>query len=148
VVPLIPPCAPQGDPWAGRGEAQGPSRVATGTGRASATATMEGMTHDNPAAEPGPQDAGPSGPGAGRGGGGRGSAGRPGPGSGPRTGATASGAWGSDEAAARRKLLTRSRRMKVVGGVCGGLGRYFGIDPVIFRVVLGLLALTGGVGLI
>ncbi|MDI5966149.1 PspC domain-containing protein [Streptantibioticus silvisoli] len=47
-----------------------------------------------------------------------------------------------------RKLLTRSRRSKIIGGVCGGLGRYFGIDPVIFRVVLAVLALTGGVGLI
>ncbi len=47
-----------------------------------------------------------------------------------------------------RKLLTRSNRSKIIGGVCGGLGRYFGIDPVIFRVVLVVLALTGGVGLI
>ncbi len=52
------------------------------------------------------------------------------------------------EEPAPRKLLTRSRRQKVIGGVCGGLGRYFGIDPVIFRVVLAILALTGGVGLI
>ncbi len=55
---------------------------------------------------------------------------------------------GPDAGAAPRKLLTRSRRQKAIGGVCGGLGRYFGIDPVIFRVVLALLALTGGVGLI
>ncbi len=47
-----------------------------------------------------------------------------------------------------RKLLTRSPRQKIIGGVCGGLGRYFGIDPVIFRVVLAVLALTGGIGLI
>ncbi|MDF3291080.1 PspC domain-containing protein [Streptomyces silvisoli] len=47
-----------------------------------------------------------------------------------------------------RKGLARSRRQKVVGGVCGGLGQYFRMDPVIFRVVLTVLALTGGVGLI
>ncbi|MBY8883874.1 PspC domain-containing protein [Streptomyces sp. PTM05] len=47
-----------------------------------------------------------------------------------------------------RRLLTRSRRPKVLGGVCGGLGRYFGIDPVVFRVVIAVLALTGGIGLI
>ncbi|GAA1882816.1 PspC domain-containing protein [Streptantibioticus ferralitis] len=47
-----------------------------------------------------------------------------------------------------RKGLTRSRRQKVIGGVCGGLGRYFRMDPVIFRVVFTVLALTGGVGLI
>lgn len=44
--------------------------------------------------------------------------------------------------------LLRSRRHKVIAGVCGGLGRYFDIDPVIFRVVLAVLALTGGVGLL
>lgn len=42
----------------------------------------------------------------------------------------------------------RSRRHKVIGGVCGGLGRYFDLDPVIFRVCLGVLSLIGGVGLI
>jgi phage shock protein PspC (stress-responsive transcriptional regulator) len=47
-----------------------------------------------------------------------------------------------------RRGLTRSRRQKVIGGVCGGLGQYFRMDPVIFRVVLAVLALTGGVGLI
>ncbi|WP_411101300.1 PspC domain-containing protein [Streptomyces sp. cmx-4-9] len=47
-----------------------------------------------------------------------------------------------------RPLLRRSRRDKVLAGVCGGLGRYFGLDPVVFRVVLGVLAVTGGVGLI
>lgn len=36
----------------------------------------------------------------------------------------------------------------MVAGVCGGLGRHFDLDPVIFRVVLGVLAVTGGVGLI
>ncbi|MDV9191051.1 PspC domain-containing protein [Streptomyces sp. SR27] len=44
--------------------------------------------------------------------------------------------------------LRRSRGSKVVGGVCGGLGRYFDLDPVIFRVALGVLAVPGGLGLI
>ncbi|MFD8640102.1 PspC domain-containing protein [Streptomyces zaomyceticus] len=44
--------------------------------------------------------------------------------------------------------LRRSRDSKVVGGVCGGLGRYFDLDPVIFRVVVGVLAVPGGLGLI
>ncbi|MGW1377578.1 PspC domain-containing protein [Streptomyces sp. NPDC002446] len=43
--------------------------------------------------------------------------------------------------------LRRSRRHKVVGGVCGGLGRQWDLDPVIFRVVLAVLA-VGGLGLI
>ncbi|MGK5632965.1 PspC domain-containing protein, partial [Streptomyces sp. URMC 123] len=42
----------------------------------------------------------------------------------------------------------RSRHHKVIGGVCGGLGRHVDIDPVVFRVVLGVLAVTGGIGLI
>ncbi|MGA5063012.1 PspC domain-containing protein [Streptomyces exfoliatus] len=44
--------------------------------------------------------------------------------------------------------LRRSRGSKVVGGVCGGLGRYFDLDPVIFRVAVGVLAVPGGLGLI
>ncbi|MEV8568448.1 PspC domain-containing protein [Streptomyces sp. NPDC051322] len=44
--------------------------------------------------------------------------------------------------------LRRHRRNKVVAGVCGGLGRHFDLDPVIFRVVLGVLTVTGGLGLI
>jgi phage shock protein PspC (stress-responsive transcriptional regulator) len=44
--------------------------------------------------------------------------------------------------------LTRNRRHKVVGGVCGGLGRYFDMDPVIFRVALAVLSVVGGLGLI
>ncbi|MET8680868.1 PspC domain-containing protein [Streptomyces sp. NPDC004647] len=44
--------------------------------------------------------------------------------------------------------LRRSRRNNVVSGVCGGLGRHYDIDPVIFRVVLAVLAIAGGVGLI
>ncbi|QES07907.1 PspC domain-containing protein [Streptomyces venezuelae] len=44
--------------------------------------------------------------------------------------------------------LRRSRGSKVVGGVCGGLGRYFDLDPVVFRVVIGVLSVPGGIGLI
>ncbi|MFE7544191.1 PspC domain-containing protein [Streptomyces platensis] len=43
--------------------------------------------------------------------------------------------------------LRRSRRHKVIGGVCGGLGRQWDLDPVIFRVVLAVLS-VGGLGLI
>ncbi|MEV6952836.1 PspC domain-containing protein [Streptomyces sp. NPDC051183] len=49
---------------------------------------------------------------------------------------------------AERPPLRRSKRDKVLAGVCGGLGRYFDLDPVVFRIVLGVLAVTGGVGLI
>lgn len=42
----------------------------------------------------------------------------------------------------------RDRRQKVLGGVCAGLGRQCDMDPVIFRIVLAVLAATGGIGLI
>ncbi|AEW96045.1 MULTISPECIES: PspC domain-containing protein [Streptomycetaceae] len=67
----------------------------------------------------------------------------PPPGTGPRR---AGGP--AEQAAPPAPTLRRSTRQKVLGGVCGGAGRYFGMDPVIFRVVLSILALTGGIGLI
>ncbi len=43
------------------------------------------------------------------------------------------------------KKLKRSATNKIFGGVCGGLGQYFEIDPVIFRIIfLVLLFLAGG----
>jgi len=46
------------------------------------------------------------------------------------------------------KKLTRSQSDKVIAGVCGGLGRYFQIDPVILRVLAVLLLLVNGFGAI
>jgi phage shock protein PspC (stress-responsive transcriptional regulator) len=46
------------------------------------------------------------------------------------------------------RQLRRSRDDRMIGGVCGGLGRYVGIDPIIFRIVLAALAIFGGVGLL
>ncbi|MEU0274468.1 PspC domain-containing protein [Streptomyces sp. NPDC006307] len=45
-------------------------------------------------------------------------------------------------------LRRARRRHKVVAGVCGGLGRHFDLDPMIFRVAVGVLAVTGGLGLL
>jgi phage shock protein PspC (stress-responsive transcriptional regulator) len=36
----------------------------------------------------------------------------------------------------------------VIGGVCGGLGRYFNIDPTLFRIGAVVLVLVGGAGLL
>jgi phage shock protein C len=36
----------------------------------------------------------------------------------------------------------------VVAGVCGGLGEYFSIDPVLVRIVWIVLSLAGGAGLL
>lgn len=44
--------------------------------------------------------------------------------------------------------LRRSRTHKVIGGVCGGFGRHYRLDPVIFRVPLVVLSVLGGLGLI
>jgi len=38
--------------------------------------------------------------------------------------------------------LYRSRTNRVLGGVAGGLGEYFQVDPVIIRVIFVLLALV------
>jgi phage shock protein C len=46
------------------------------------------------------------------------------------------------------RLLRRSRYDRVIGGVCGGLGRYLGIDPVLLRIAAVLLTLTGGLGVL
>ncbi len=44
------------------------------------------------------------------------------------------------------KKLYRSRRQRILGGVAGGLGEYFGVDPVIIRLIWLVLILFGGVG--
>lgn len=38
--------------------------------------------------------------------------------------------------------LTRSRTDRMIAGVCGGLGQYFGIDPVIVRLIFVVVAIT------
>ncbi|UQX87862.1 PspC domain-containing protein [Jatrophihabitans telluris] len=47
-----------------------------------------------------------------------------------------------------RPPLRRSRTDRMLSGVAGGLGEYFGVDAVIFRVVFAVLSFFGGVGLI
>ena len=42
--------------------------------------------------------------------------------------------------------LYRSTDNKIIAGVCGGLGTYFGIDPSLVRVIMVLLALAKGIG--
>ncbi|MGP4024766.1 PspC domain-containing protein [Actinomadura sp. 3N407] len=43
--------------------------------------------------------------------------------------------------------LARDTERRVLAGVCTGLGRYTGIDPVVFRVGFGLLVLAHGQGI-
>jgi phage shock protein C len=46
------------------------------------------------------------------------------------------------------KRITRSRSDRMLGGVAGGLAAYFGIDPLIVRVIFAVLALFNGLGVI
>lgn len=46
------------------------------------------------------------------------------------------------------RRLFRSRDDRVLGGVAGGLGRYFNVDPVIFRIGFVALTFASGVGLL
>ena len=45
------------------------------------------------------------------------------------------------------KKLYRSRDNKVLAGVCGGIGEYFEIDPVIVRLIWIVLTMIWGFGL-
>jgi phage shock protein C len=44
------------------------------------------------------------------------------------------------------KRLYRSRKDRILGGVCGGMGNYFNLDPVLVRVIWVVLLFAAGVG--
>jgi phage shock protein C len=46
------------------------------------------------------------------------------------------------------KKLYRSRQERMIGGVCGGIAEYFGIDPTLIRVAFVVFALAGGPGFV
>jgi len=46
------------------------------------------------------------------------------------------------------RRLVRVKEGRVLGGVAAGLGRYFNLDPIIFRIGAIVLVLVGGAGLI
>jgi phage shock protein C len=43
-----------------------------------------------------------------------------------------------------RKPLRRSRDSRILLGVCGGLGEFFGINPIWFRIAFIIAAIPGG----
>jgi len=47
-----------------------------------------------------------------------------------------------------RKRLYRSHKDKIIAGICGGLGDYFDVDPVIARASFIVLTFVNGVGLL
>ncbi|MFD5077631.1 PspC domain-containing protein [Streptomyces sp. NPDC058371] len=106
-----------------------------------------------PPGGPGPRDAAPAAGGAAGAASGPGSGpGAPGPATGeePRAHGEQRTAGASPEPPAPElpHRFRRDRRQKILGGVCAGLGRQCEMDPVIFRIVLAVLAATGGLGLI
>jgi phage shock protein PspC (stress-responsive transcriptional regulator) len=46
------------------------------------------------------------------------------------------------------RRFERSSRDRIIGGVCGGLGRYFGVDSTLVRIAFVALAFVGGISLI
>ena len=52
------------------------------------------------------------------------------------------------EEEAHPKTLHRSLHSRMLAGVCGGLGEYFGIDPTIVRIIFVLLLIVPKIGLL
>lgn len=46
------------------------------------------------------------------------------------------------------KKLTKSRKNKMIDGVCGGIAEYFNIDPTLVRLICIAVCFLKGVGLI
>src|SRR5919107_3358238 len=61
-------------------------------------------------------------------------------------GMTENTSQGGPEPSVRK--LTRSTTDRLIGGVAGGLGRYFGVDPILFRIAFVVLVFAGGIGLL
>lgn len=48
----------------------------------------------------------------------------------------------------QNQKLYRSIDERMLAGVCGGLGKFFGLDATIIRLVFVILALMGGPGIL
>ena len=46
------------------------------------------------------------------------------------------------------KRIYRSSKEKILGGVCGGLGQYLEVDPVLVRLIWVLTVLLAGTGIL
>jgi phage shock protein C len=44
--------------------------------------------------------------------------------------------------------LKRSKKNRIIAGVCGGIAEYFGVDPTLVRLIWVLITLAWGAGLI
>jgi phage shock protein PspC (stress-responsive transcriptional regulator) len=48
----------------------------------------------------------------------------------------------------KTRRLYRSRSERLLAGVCGGIGAYFDVDPVLIRVLFVVAALATGAGVL
>ena len=51
---------------------------------------------------------------------------------------------------AKKKILKRSKKNRIIAGVCGGIGEYSNIDPIVIRIlwVVGtIFSIPLGIGL-
>ena len=46
------------------------------------------------------------------------------------------------------KRLYRSKKNKIIAGVCAGIGEYFEVDPVLIRLLWVIFVLMGGSGIL
>ena len=46
------------------------------------------------------------------------------------------------------KRLFRSKKDRILAGVCGGIGNYFRVDPVIIRLIWAIFVFAGGFGIL
>ena len=46
------------------------------------------------------------------------------------------------------KQLYRSRRNRIIAGICGGIGEYLGVDPTVIRLLWVLFVFAGGAGVL
>lgn len=47
-----------------------------------------------------------------------------------------------------KKRLYRSKKSRILGGVCGGIAEYFDVDPTLIRLAWILFTLAYGAGII
>jgi phage shock protein C len=46
------------------------------------------------------------------------------------------------------KRIYRSKKSRIIGGVCGGIGEYLEVDPVLIRLIWVVGALMWGAGIL
>lgn len=55
---------------------------------------------------------------------------------------------GASEKKPEVKRLYRSKKDRIIAGVCGGIGEYFRVDPTLIRLLWVVLILAQGIGVL